>query len=60
MREAALAEAARVEAEAAVAPQEKKAGFFGNDADSKPAAAPVKVDVNAILAAPNKRRRLEP
>ena len=52
MREAAVAEAARVEAESTV--QSKKVGLFGNEAQN---ATQVKIDVESILQAPAKRRR---
>lgn len=58
MREAALAEAKRVEAEASAASsqrQTKKAGLFGQEGKPK-SAANVNIDVDSILQAPKRRR----
>ncbi|CAB9510225.1 protein ligase RNF216 [Seminavis robusta] len=60
MREAALSEAARLEAEASASglqQQEKKAGLFGQTEDKAKSLQPakVKVDVESILQAPKAR-----
>ena len=55
VRDAAVSEAARVEAESAkFVPEEKKAAAMFDDGDKKPAAVPksVHVDVDRILQAP--------
>lgn len=56
MRQAALEEAARVEAEATTtATQPRKAGLFGDDQPN--ASTKLRVDVEAILQGPAKRQR---
>ena len=62
MREAAVAEAAKVEAESAtskVSQEAKVAGLFGDEDARKQRADKTKVhiDVDSILQAPNKKRR---
>ena len=60
VRDAAMAEAARVEAEGAKAKEmedsKKTALFASNDEDRKPAAVAPRIDVDAILQAPKPGR----